>query len=119
MKVIALVGCYLSLLLTGQLLWKKGLVLQPGLFEAGIGVALINLASSWHIVLGVFIYGFATLIWLYLLSRYDFSYIYPITSLSFVLGIFLSLVLLGETIPWNRWLGVAIICSGVYLVSLR
>ncbi|CAK0769816.1 undecaprenyl phosphate-alpha-L-ara4N flippase subunit ArnE [Gammaproteobacteria bacterium] len=119
MKVIVAVIAYLLLLLSGQLLWKHGLARLPGVFRGNPIDALVALFSSWWIWSGIWIYGAATLVWLYLLSKYDLSYIYPVTSLTFVLVLLVSLFFLGEPVSWNRWVGVLMICSGVYVVSLR
>ena len=50
---------------------------------------------------------------------YDLSYIYPFTGLSFVLAALVSYFFLGEAVSINRWIGVAVICLGVYLVSIK
>ena len=118
-KLVAIMFGYLSLMLLGQVLWKKGLTALPGAFEGDWLHAVVAVAGSAYVVAGVAIYAFALFVWLFLLSRFDLSYIYPITSLSFVLGILVSFLFLGESIPWNRWAGTLVICSGVWLVSLN
>jgi len=118
-KLIAIVLGYLGLMLLGQVLWKKGVTVLPGAFEGGLLRAVTALGTSAYVIGGVALYGFATFIWLYLLSRFDLSYIYPITSLSFVLGLVVSFMFLGESVSWNRWAGTAVICAGVWIVSLK
>ena len=110
---------YLLLLLAGQLLWKAGLQGMPGVFSSGLGKAIVTLMGSVHILGGLALYALATLIWLYLLSRFDLSYIYPFVSLSFVLAVIVSVYVLGEDVSWNRWAGVVVIGFGVYLVSIK
>jgi len=118
-KLVFIMFGYLGLLLAGQVLWKKGLAILPGVYSAGITHLLLGLGGSIYIWSGLVLYGLATLLWLYLLSKYDLSYIYPFTSLSFVMAIFVSSLLLGETVTWNRWAGAVTIVLGVYLVSLK
>jgi drug/metabolite transporter (DMT)-like permease len=52
-----------------------------------------------------------------LLTWADYSYVQPATSLSYLSISILSYLLLGETISLLRWLGVAVICLGVFLVG--
>ena len=52
-----------------------------------------------------------------LLTWADYSYVQPATSLSYVSITLLSYLLLGEVISPLRWLGVTVICLGVFLVG--
>ena len=52
-----------------------------------------------------------------LLTWADYSYVQPATSLSYLSISVLSCLLLGEMISPLRWLGVTVICLGVFLVS--
>ena len=52
-----------------------------------------------------------------LLTWADYSYVQPASSLSYVSITMLSYLLLGEVISPLRWLGVTVICLGVFLVG--
>ena len=52
-----------------------------------------------------------------LLTWADYSYVQPATSLSYLTIAILSYLILGEAISPLRWLGVAVICLGVFLVG--
>ena len=52
-----------------------------------------------------------------LLTWADYSYVQPATSLSYLSISILSYLLLGEMISPLRWLGVTVICLGVFLVG--
>ncbi len=52
-----------------------------------------------------------------LLTWADYSYVQPATSLSYLSISILSYLLLGETISPLRWIGVTVICLGVFLVG--
>lgn len=119
MKLVLIMTAYLGLLLSGQVLWKKGLQALPHAFQGTVAQAALSLGGSAYILAGIVIYGVATILWLYLLSKYDLSYIYPFTSLSFILAVAVSFVFLGETVTVNRWIGAAVIGAGVYITSLR
>jgi drug/metabolite transporter (DMT)-like permease len=62
-------------------------------------------------LLGFFIVHMLLLTWA------DYSYVQPATSLSYVSVTILSYLLLGEAISPLRWLGVTVICLGVFVVG--
>jgi drug/metabolite transporter (DMT)-like permease len=62
-------------------------------------------------LLGFFIVHMMLLTWA------DYSYVQPATSLSYLSISVLSYLLLGEMISPLRWLGVTVICFGVFLVG--
>jgi undecaprenyl phosphate-alpha-L-ara4N flippase subunit ArnE len=61
----------------------------------------------------------ASLIWFYVLKKYDFSLAYPMISISYVFGILAAYFIFHEPIVWTRWLGVAIIIVGVILIAQK
>ena len=62
-------------------------------------------------LLGFFIVHMLLLTWA------DYSYVQPATSLSYVSVTMLSYLILGEAISPLRWLGVTVICLGVFVVG--
>lgn len=64
-------------------------------------------------------YGAAGLLWLWIVKHYPLSQAYPLTSLSFVFGILLAIILLGERVSVWGWLGVACIVAGCMLITLK
>ena len=56
------------------------------------------------------------LLWMFILKRYDFSIVYPLTSISYIFGIMASQWILHEPVPATRWIGVGIIVIGVFFV---
>ena len=49
----------------------------------------------------------------------DFSQAYPLSSLSFIFGMFLAFFLFQESIPFTRWIGVVLIVVGCVLISMK
>jgi drug/metabolite transporter (DMT)-like permease len=73
--------------------------------------------SSAYIWLGIAcLLGFF-IVHMLLLTWADYSYVQPATSLSYLSISILSYLFLGELISPLRWLGVAVICLGVFLVG--
>ena len=58
----------------------------------------------------------STIIWMYVLKKYEFSLAYPLISISYVFAMLAAYFIFHEPIVWTRWLGVAIIIIGVILV---
>lgn len=118
-KDLLLLASTVLLNVLGQLAMKKGMTavgvvtLQADRFLATMGRALTN----GYVLAGIAAYGLSALLWLVLLSRLALSYVYPAISLGYVLVVLVSWAVLKEDVPLLRWLGVLVICAGVYLVG--
>ena len=55
---------------------------------------------------------------LQLLRIADLSFAVPATAATYVLETFLAKVVLKEQVTWQRWVGAALVASGVLLLSL-
>lgn len=104
------------LLVCGQTLWKIGLKNKTLAFTFD---SIINLIFNPYILCGVLLYGVATLIWLYILSNSDLSLVYPLQSLCYVLALFVSIFILNESVPTNRWIGVGFIILGSFFIGIK
>ncbi len=101
------------LLVIGQLLFKLGLDrIGAVTFSNMLQVFL----SPW-IWAGLGLYVFATLLWFAALSRANLSAVYPLQSLSYLVGLILSVAILHESASPLRWIGTFVILLGVVLVS--
>jgi drug/metabolite transporter (DMT)-like permease len=102
----------------GQTALKLG-VSQPGASEATASlVSLVGLVvRSPLVLLGLLLYAIGALAWIAVLARLDLSLAYPFLALNFVLVTVVSRLFLGETVPTLRWLGILVICSGIFLVA--
>lgn len=102
----------------GQTVLKLG-VSQPGASDATANlISLITMiVRSPLVLLGLLLYGIGALAWIAVLARLDLSLAYPFLALNFVLVALVSRVVLGETIPPMRWIGILVICSGIVLAA--
>jgi len=73
--------------------------------------------QNWQLAASGACMALATFLWLYILKHYEFSIAYPLTSLSFIVGMFASIFIFHEAVPFTRWIGVFLIIAGVYLVT--
>lgn len=92
----------------GQMLLKTGMDKEQ--------VLSFRVLINPRILSGLFIYGIATIVWLYILPRVTFSIAYPINSVAYIFSIFLSFFILGEAITVSKVLGSIIIIIGIILV---
>lgn len=51
------------------------------------------------------------------LSWADFSYVSPASAIGYVMVALMGYFFLGEHVPTTRWLGVGLICVGVFVVG--
>lgn len=111
-KYIILFVLFLSVLLNagGQIFFKAARAVNS---EASL-VELFFYLQTW---LGLFLYGFSAICWLWVLSRAYLSYAYPILALSFPIVVALSALIFGEVISALRWAGVILIVLGVSLLA--
>ena len=58
-----------------------------------------------------------TVEWLYMLRSYPFSQVYPLSSMSFLLGMFIAVIFFKETVVWQQWVGVFLIMMGCGLIA--
>jgi multidrug transporter EmrE-like cation transporter len=59
----------------------------------------------------------ASVFWAITLTKFELSFAYPFTSLSFVLVLFLSSFLFKEPLTINKLLGVLLIFGGLFVIS--
>jgi drug/metabolite transporter (DMT)-like permease len=55
--------------------------------------------------------------WTKILSRADLSLAYPISGLNYPLTVLAAVILLGETLSWQIWLGTALITLGIIVIG--
>jgi drug/metabolite transporter (DMT)-like permease len=107
-----LIAVNIILLVTGQILWKTGIAHHP---IRGLGGAFAALFTP-YIFSGIVLYGLATVVWIFLLSRLPISMLYPMQSLAYVLTAVIAIAFFGEHVSLIRWAGIVVIMFGVALV---
>lgn len=78
----------------------------------------------WHHVLlnawmmfAILLMILANLFWLYMLHKYDFSKVYPLTSLGFIFGILAGLFIFHEQVGFMQWIGVTLVITGCMFIA--
>ena len=120
MKSLALVLANVLVGAVGQLMLKVGMtqVGRIGASQLSQPVeTIVRIFTTPLILAALPLYGGAMILWLVAISRLDLSFAYPLLALAFVINPLLARLLLGESIPWERWVGILVICIGVVIVS--
>jgi len=109
-----------SLLITlGQVLWKIAINRNGGLVNNNYTIIqnISNIFGSPYMILGLIIYAIATLFWMYLLGKYQYSYIYPLFSMTYIFSFLFAAFLFGESIGATKIIGVGLIVIGIFSIA--
>ncbi|RME74574.1 MAG: hypothetical protein D6784_09595 [Chloroflexi bacterium] len=108
----ALAGVLLSVGLNagGQVLFKAARLAHP---DASLPMLFLY-PQTW---LGFLVYGLSAVCWLWVLTRAQLSFAYPLLALTFPLVVILSSLLFAEVVTPLRWAGVLVIVVGVSLLA--
>lgn len=108
---------YLVCSISGLLLMKEGLNHTTLAFVRGVPFLAIGSQLDLRVVGGSALYLVSFLTWLFLLKKYDLSYIFPIiTGLSYVGVLLVSYFTLAEKFNPPKLVGALLILVGVLLV---
>ena len=70
-----------------------------------------------NLMLGVFLFVLSSVFYIGAMKYGDLSVLYPVTSLSYVWISLLSIRFLGEEMNRYKWIGIAMIILGVFLIT--
>lgn len=104
----------------GQLLLRDGMesvgyIGVPRLSRPG--ALVFHIARTPQVVIGFTLFALSAATWLIVLSRAPLSFAYPFAGLTYVTITVFSRYALHEQIPVARWLGIALIVTGVLVVG--
>lgn len=104
----------------GQLVFKwrmglKGAIPEGGFFSKFFFI--ITAYLDFWIISGFTAAFLASMCWAATLTKFELSYAYPFTSLSFVLVFFAGVFLFNEEFNWYKVVGLAFIILGVIITA--
>lgn len=105
-----------SILVAGQFLWKFGMMKKEHDFTSILGI--LKILFSPYIFSGLVMYGFATIIWLFILSKVQLSIAYPLQSFAYFFTIIGAYFIFGEPITMWKIIGVLLIMLGVSIIGI-
>ncbi len=118
-KTLIMVFAMVVCATTGDSLLKRGMsqVGPVGLTQAGLLQAFRAAMTSETIWMAIlFLMGFM-IANMTVLSWADYSYVMPASAMGYAAVTLVGMVALGESVSPRRWMGVALICVGVFLVG--
>lgn len=119
-KLLVILFIALAFETTGVILLSKGLKALEGPKNYSVGeiASLVGRAvTSKYIMAGVFFEAIFFIGLLIMMSHADVSFVWPLTSLTFVFSTIAARFYLHEQIDLMRWLGVALIVLGAGLIT--
>lgn len=119
MKPIYLIFIGIGFAVVGQMFMKQGMTgYQIGtLTGTSLIPQLLKMIFRPFVFIGFALYLISSFFWLVAISKVPLSYAYPLISISYAFVVFLSWIIFKEQVGLLRWLGVAVIIFGVYLIS--
>ena len=102
------------LLAAGQLLFKK----------VGLELRAESTGGAWRLLFSpmlyaaLFLYGVATVLWIWILSRVPLSRAYPYVALGVVIVPLASLLVFGERVRPAFWFGTGLIVAGIIVTQM-
>jgi drug/metabolite transporter (DMT)-like permease len=78
---------------------------------------VVSIITSGYIWLGIACLLAFFVAYMLVLTWADYSYVQPASSFSYAVVAMLGYFLLGESVPPLRWIGIFVICVGVFIVG--
>jgi drug/metabolite transporter (DMT)-like permease len=117
--VYLLIAATICFTVMGNLLVKAGM-LEVGIFPEDINMLpafFFQAFTNLKVLGGLTLALIAASSWIGAVSMSEISFAYPFMSLTIVMVLALSGIFFGEVIPPIRWIGVSIVCIGIFVAS--
>ncbi len=116
-KVVLLMLFAVLAVSMGEALLSKGMK-QTQVLAGGPWGTLRGVLCNFHVIGGTALMAAYFGLYMLALRWADFSFVLPLTALSYLLGALLARYYLGETVTPVRWVGALVITVGVVIVGL-
>ena len=100
-----------------QIVLKRGMQIYGEVSASGVWSQLIPILKVPHVLVGFLLYAISSVLWIAVVSNIDLSLAYPMVSIAYVVVFVASWLLLGEQISLLRATGLAVIVTGVIMIS--
>jgi len=109
------------LLVVAQSSWKHAVGAADTPFKTGFSLdSVVRFAVSPFVILGMLIYLAAIFLYMYLLSKYEFSFVQSIAiPLSLVFSMIVATALFGESLSLVNYVGLVVVVFGIVLITTR
>jgi multidrug transporter EmrE-like cation transporter len=119
LKAVGLALLCAFMITTGQVLWKIAIDRNGGLVNSKLSIIdnISRLLFSPYMISGIVVYCIATIFWMYLLGRYEYSYIYPMLAMSYIISFIYAFYIFNEMITVSKVVAVALIIMGIIVLN--
>lgn len=114
-KVICIMLVSVGAVSLGEALLSKGMKQSA---DGSFAVVARSLLLNGYLAAGTLLMTIYFVFYLYALKLADFSFVLPLTAISYVLGALLAKHLLHENVSAAKWIGTFVITLGVIIVGL-
>ena len=113
---------YTFILAASQIILKIG-VSQIGGFKIhnlnDFFALIIPILTNPMLILGVVLMGATFLAWMYILSWFKLSVVFPLTALTYVFVAIMASLVLGEKLLLINYLGILLIAGGIFCLLYK
>lgn len=113
---------YTIILASSQVMIKMGLSNTSGLSlkeHKEFVPFIVSLIKSPLLILGVAMMASSFILWIYILSWFKLSVVFPLTAMTYIFVAFFAHFMLGETLALLNYCGVALIAGGMFFLLLK
>jgi drug/metabolite transporter (DMT)-like permease len=105
---------------SGHLLIKSGLsAVAQGIPSLSLWTRVFQCVTHGEVAGGLLIYFLGSLCWMMAVAQQEISFLYPLSSVNYVLVVFASSMFFGETVSLRRLSGVMLIVLGMVLMNRK
>jgi multidrug transporter EmrE-like cation transporter len=116
---VALILVSVTFATAGQFTLKSAMNhVTQGSTDHGAVDTLTRAAREPRLWVGLTLFGISAVFWLVVLSKVPLSFAYPFVGLSYVVIVLVARLVLHEHVPTLRWIGVAVVATGIAIVGL-
>lgn len=117
MMNVILIAIYICLTIAGVVLFKLGTQKE---FNVSISAGVFNLKMSFLSIIGLLCYLCSFLMYMFLISQFDISYIIPVTTgIVQVATFILAILIFKECVTVPKVIATALILIGVVLMNIK
>jgi drug/metabolite transporter (DMT)-like permease len=105
---------------SGHLLIKSGLsAAAPSALPLPVWTRVLHSVMQGEVAGGLLVYLLGSLCWMMAVAQQEISFLYPLSSINYVLVVFASSMFFHEAVSLRRMSGVAVIVVGMVLMNRR
>ena len=82
------------------------------------GTTFIKMLKNYNLYVGAGLYLLAALLNVYILTKLDYSFVLPFTSITYIWTMFIAYLVLKEKISVKKMLGVGLIVCGAIIIAI-